>query len=377
MKVLFWSEAFYPHIGGVEVLGTQLVRALKARGIELLLVCGPYLPGRPDPETFEGIPLYRFPFAFTKQPNNLALITQIKQKLAELVRAFQPDVLHIFQVHTSFLMRLEPIRRGITPTLLTLHGLDREGPEMWRGRCRLMRQADWVNTCSEAMLVEARAAARDECGLELANASAIRNAIVPPTLAPTPLPFDPPLVLGIGRFHKQKGFEYALDAFARVLTRVPQARLMLAGDGHDRAALQARAAQLGIHAQTDFPGWVVPKQVPALLNRATMLLVPSRWEPFGLVALEASYMARPVIGSRVDGLPEIVRDGETGLLVEPGNVPALAEALESLLTNPARAAALGTAARAYVTREFQWDDFVSQYVRLYEQLIERAGGGTA
>ncbi len=96
--------------------------------------------------------------------------------------------------------------------------------------------------------------------------------------------------------------------------------------------------------------------------------MPSRFEPFGLVALQAAQMGRPVIASRVGGLPEVVVDGETGLLVDPENVPLLAQAIESLLAQPDRSVEMGAQARAHAERNFSWDRFVGHYEMLYKRL---------
>jgi glycosyltransferase involved in cell wall biosynthesis len=104
------------------------------------------------------------------------------------------------------------------------------------------------------------------------------------------------------------------------------------------------------------------------VNTVSVVAVPSRWdEPFGLVALEAALMARPVVAARVGGLPEVVEDGRTGLLVEREDAHALAEALVCLLRDPAAADRMGVVARARASALFGWDRCVNEYERLYER----------
>ena len=102
--------------------------------------------------------------------------------------------------------------------------------------------------------------------------------------------------------------------------------MVIAGNGTDRAQLERQAAELGLREVVDFIGWVAPDKVPELINSATIVLMPSRWEGLPSVALQASMMARPVLATSVGGLPEVVVHGETGLLVCGGRFLARASA---------------------------------------------------
>ena len=193
-----------------------------------------------------------------------------------------------------------------------------------------------------------------------------------PSVAPAPLPFAPPTLLCLGRVVDDKGFDLAIRALAEIRRRVPAARLVVAGDGPARTALAHEAATLGLADAVEFTGWVRPDEVPSLLNRATVVLVPSRWqEAFGLVALQAAQMARPVVATDVGGLPEVVLDGSTGLIVPPESPAAIAEAVSALLEDPARARALGLAARARAERTFGFASFVGAHERLYARVTGR------
>jgi len=132
--------------------------------------------------------------------------------------------------------------------------------------------------------------------------------------------------------------------------------------------LERQINELGLTDIVDLIGWVAPGEVPALLNTATVVLMPSRQEPFGLVALEAALMARPVIATRVEGLPEVVVHEQTGLLVEQENSGALAEALAYLLARPHTAIQMGQAARLRAQQVFSWERHVTAYDALYQKL---------
>jgi glycogen(starch) synthase len=151
----------------------------------------------------------------------------------------------------------------------------------------------------------------------------------------------------------------------------------VAGDGPLRADLERRATRAGLRESIDFTGWVVPDRVMALINEHAVVIMPSRRDSMPLVALEAAAMARPVVATRVGGLPEIVAHEETGLLAGADDVPALADAASRLLANPDQAARMGQAARARAAERFSWDGHVASYDALYRALASRRARGLA
>jgi glycogen(starch) synthase len=226
-------------------------------------------------------------------------------------------------------------------------------------------QADWVVANSQAMLDDVA---------QLDPTSTVRSSVIhearrAPDEPPAPLPFDPPVVLGYGRVERDKGFDVAIAGFARARGEVPEARMVIAGDGSARPGLEAQARELGVEEAVEFRGWVAPERVPQLINQATVVVVPSRWrEAFGLVAVEAALMERPVLATRVGGLEEVVADGETGVLVRNEDDRALARALVGLLRDRERASAMGRAGRGRALRKFDFDAHVEAYERLYARL---------
>src|SRR5206468_1041812 len=108
----------------------------------------------------------------------------------------------------------------------------------------------------------------------------------------------------LGRLIPAKGFDLAITAFSLLVERFPNARLVIAGDGPARSTLEAQVASLKIRNTVEFTGWIAPDQVPDLINTATMVLMPSRREGLPLVGIEAALMRRPLIATRVGGLPE-------------------------------------------------------------------------
>jgi glycogen synthase len=371
LRVLYWTQLFRPYIGGVEVVAAQLLPALQARGYECCVVTSHGGLDLADEDAYDGIPVYRFPFQGALSRGNMQLLAAARSGVARVKRIFRPDLVHInlsdpgvfFHLHTqaahpapsilSVRLALPDHRVGLVDTLLG----------------RALGMARWVVANSEAILADVR---------ELLPAVTSRSSVIHcglelPNVEPEALPFARPQLLCLGRVVEDKGFDLAIAAFAELADRFPTLRLVIAGDGPARPELERQAAALGIGPRVDFLGWVAPQKVPRLLNAATVVLMPSRWrEAFGLVALQAAQMARPVVAARVGGLPEVVADGETGLLVERNDRHALATAVARLLDHPDAARAMGDAARRRAQRVFSWRRYVDAHDALYRRVV--AGG---
>jgi glycogen(starch) synthase len=188
---------------------------------------------------------------------------------------------------------------------------------------------------------------------------------------PEPLPFQPPRLLCLGRLVRQKGFDLALAAFASIIERFSEVRIVIAGDGPERSQLERQIAEWHLEGKVELLGWVAPDNVPALLNTATMVLMPSRWEGLPSVALQTAMMARPIVATPVGGLSEVIVHQQTGLLVPPEDHAELASAIAFLLEHPAAAVQMGQNARERVQEVFGWQRCVDAYDALYRQL----GGG--
>jgi glycosyltransferase involved in cell wall biosynthesis len=177
----------------------------------------------------------------------------------------------------------------------------------------------------------------------------------------------PPRVVYAGRLSPEKGVDWLLRALSRTTA---DAVLDVAGTGDQEARLRALVAELGLDGRVDFLGWRDEAGVDALMGRARAAVFPSVWhEPFGLVAVEAMAHGVPVIGSRVGGIPETVRDGHNGLLVEPNDVPGLAAAIDRLAADPALAARLGANGQRDAAERFGLDDHMRQLAAVYAKAI--------
>jgi alpha-maltose-1-phosphate synthase len=180
-----------------------------------------------------------------------------------------------------------------------------------------------------------------------------------------------PYVIFVGRITRQKGVPVLLRAAASL---DPGAQLVLCAGQADTPELLAEVTALvaGLPGVIWIPKMLQKREVIQLLTHATVFACPSLYEPLGIVNLEAMACGTAVVGSRTGGIPEVVADGVTGLLVEPDDPLALASALNALLADPARAAAMGQAGRDRAVAEFGWDTVAAQTAALYAKVIQQA-----
>ena len=170
---------------------------------------------------------------------------------------------------------------------------------------------------------------------------------------------EQPVVLAASRLVARKGHDVLLHAWPRVLRRVPDAALLIVGDGPSERRLRRLAARLGIAGQVRFAAGVPWEQMPAVYSAADVFALPCRTrlgglepEAFGIVFLEASAAGLPVVVGASGGAPETVVDGVTGYLVDPVDTGQIAERIVSLLTSPTEAAAMGAEGRAWVAERW-------------------------
>jgi len=178
-----------------------------------------------------------------------------------------------------------------------------------------------------------------------------------------------PIVVFVGRLRKYKGAQYLIRAFPGVLRRVPEARLLIVGDGPYRGHLEALARSLAIGDRVEFLGALSQREKVEALNRALVAAAPSPKEGWGLTVIEANACGAPVVASRSPGLVESVRDGETGILVPHGDVEALGGAISRLLEDRALRLAMAEAGIRWA-HGFTWD----RCYRESRAVIEAAAG---
>jgi len=229
---------------------------------------------------------------------------------------------------------------------------------------KTLRSANWIAAVSKSSLMKTR---QIEPKIS-SRSSVIYNGLDIPDIQPQPLPFDAPCLLCLGRLFPYKGFDLALTAFSMIRDRFPHARLVIAGNGPEKFNLEKQVKALNIIHQVLFKDWVNPERIPDLINEATMVIMPSRSETFGLVALETAQMARPIVATRVGGLPEVIDHQKTGLLIDKDDLEGLGKAIIYLLEHPDIAEQMGQAAKIRAQKMFSLEQHIDAYDNLYKKL---------
>jgi glycosyltransferase involved in cell wall biosynthesis len=175
----------------------------------------------------------------------------------------------------------------------------------------------------------------------------------------------------VSRLSPEKGFEYLLRAVAALRDRGIEIDVVLAGDGPSRAALERLTDELALRERVEFLGEISHEGVPPVLRRLDIFAMPSTWEGFGVSTLEASAMELPVVASNIHGIPDVVLDGETGILLPLADAPALADAIARLAGDATLRRTMGAAGRAFVEREYRWQDNAALMERLYAEMTAK------
>jgi len=171
----------------------------------------------------------------------------------------------------------------------------------------------------------------------------------------------------VARLDLQKGFEYLLQAIAGLTSTHPDLRLVIVGEGPDQGAIQSMADRLNLTPRIVFAGQRA--DMANVYAGFDVFVLPSLNEGLPMTVLEAMAASRPVIASKIGAIPTVVRDGETGLLVDPKNVVGLRAALDRLLSDPALSSRLAVQGHAWVRRHFTSDAMAENYLRMYESVL--------
>jgi alpha-maltose-1-phosphate synthase len=298
------------------------------------------------------------------------------------------QLVHSHTWYANLAGQLASMLYGI-PHVMTMHSLEALRPwkaEQLGGGYQLSTWCERTSAASAAAVVAVSDGMRADILTAYPEISAerirvIRNGIDTTEYQPDPatdvlqrhgVDLGRPYVIFVGRITRQKGVPVLLRAASAL---VPEAQLVLCAGAADTPELEAEVTGLvdGLRASRSGVIWI-PEMLPRreiiqLLTHATVFAIPSIYEPLGIVNLEAMACGTAVVGSRTGGIPEVVADGETGLLVPPGEPEPLAEALNALIRDPYRAAAMGQAGRKRAVAEFGWPAIAAQTAALYAELV--------
>lgn len=386
MRVLFLTHS-YPRTPG-DAAGAFLLHlavALRAENVDVTVVA-PAADRLPGHEMLEGIPVYRFRYA----PRPLQRLAYTGQMAEEVRRSFGAKLALLGFLGSGFVSTVG-VRRACKPALVhahwwfpgglmgswvaglasiplvtTMHGTDVRlamGNSVARSALRrVLASSEAVTTVSSWLAAQVRS---------MAPAS---NPMVAPMPVATHL-FTPGgarharRLLFVGRLNAQKGIALLLDAIA--VMRLP-VELDVVGDGTDREALLAHATRLGIGARVHWHGALPQPQLLGFYRAATAVVVPSREEGFGLVAVEAQLCETPVVAFASGGLPDTIEHRVTGYLMPPGDAAALASTLDGVVASEVRHE-VGRAGRQSALARFSPESVARRYRQLYDSVLGKSG----
>jgi glycosyltransferase involved in cell wall biosynthesis len=294
------------------------------------------------------------------------------------IRRTDARILHVHGYAASNFGRIAARRAGI-PLVLHEHFADPNMPAYQKIPDFLLRRltdrAIAVSQSTADFLVQGRFVPKD-------RVEVVFNGAPLDQFAPRPgidgeriraelgIPLDAPLITTIGRLNTQKGHQTLIAAAARVASRFPAVRFLIAGDGDLLASLRIQAASLAISQSIVFAGHRT--DVPALLAATDVFCISSNYEGTPLVLFEAMAAGKAIVSTAVDGCREVIEEGRTGLLVAPKDPEALAQALSTVLGDPSMRASLGLAARA-TSKRYDLTECVRAMERIYDAVLDRGG----
>jgi glycogen synthase len=366
LKILYWTQLFRPYVGGVEVYANKYLPAMKKLGYEFCIVTSHGSLDLPDSDEFDSIPVHRFKFQSSLENKNVDEIFCNIKRLKNLKDEFKPDLVHINFTDPSIFFHFKTISSSSERTLVSFHlSVENNSSEKNSLLRQTLENSDWITAPSKAIineLIEVNPKVEDYC-------SVIYLGLDEPEIRPAPISFSPAVLLCFGRVVNEKGFDLAIEAAAIISKKFPAIKLIVAGDGPAKEDLIQLAKKLGVQENVDFLGWVNPDEIPSIINRASIVIVPSRWkEAFGLAALQAMQLGRPVIAANTGGLPEIIDNNSNGILVEKENAEAIADAVSFLIENKEHAEYLGLKGKETAHTKFAWDRNIEAYNKLYKYL---------
>jgi glycogen synthase len=298
----------------------------------------------------------------------------------ELLGGWRPDVVHAHDwlvAHPAIALA----EAADAPLVATVHATEagRHGGWLSLPLNRQIHSVEWWLANSADALITCSRSMREEVAvlfdLDAEPITVLHNGIAPhdwsvpaDVVAATRARYaeaGAPLLLFVGRLAYEKGVQDLIAGLREIREAHPGTRLVLAGSGEMSEPLRAQARKLRVRRAVHFAGRLPDEELAAALAAADAVVLPSRYEPFGIVALEAAAAGAPLVASTAGGLAEVVVDGETGLSFAPGDVPGLVRAVRTVLSDPAAARVRAAAARARLATDFDWDDIAAATARVY------------
>ncbi|MCA9024423.1 MAG: glycosyltransferase [Planctomycetaceae bacterium] len=302
----------------------------------------------------------------------------VVRRLTKALKEFRPEILQTFMFHGNIVGRLAAWRAGVPIVIAGVRVIE---PDM-RWRMLLDR---WTNRLVDHTICVSRAVADAyrKLGYREEQLTVVPNGVdferfanaEPADLTAFGIPREARTIISVGRLHPQKGFDNLIDAFAQLFNQDHVGKnlhLLIVGEGPDRGGLQVDIEEQGM---TNFVHLIGRQSDTApLLQAADLFVLSSRWEGMPNVLLEAMAAGLPCVATNVEGVSELILDGETGLTAQP-NPPSLSKQMERLLTDQSLSSRLASAGQAHVREQFSWEQTIAGFEAVWIRQMRMRGGG--
>ena len=386
VRVVMFSWEYPPLVvGGIAAHVDGLARAMHRAGHEVV-VCSLHHPGEPEDSVVDGVRVLRADIALPWLPDDdlVARMASANHQLVQLIAQlgdWRPDIIHAHDWMVAWAGDTVKTLLGV-PLVATIHATERgrHGGHLPPGLPGTINAIEWwltyqareIIACSRFMVREvvtnfelpSEKVHLVPNGVETERWNT-RGRAIPRGSDPT----AEPLVIAWGRIQYEKGFHVLARAIGELRHRVPGIRCVIAGRGSYLPELQTHIDMEGVGDVVQLAGFVSDDELRALLEHAACVVIPSLYEPFGIVALEGMAAGAPTIVARTGGLAEIVEGTDAGLLFEPGNQHELADRIAELLADPVAAERLRTNAVDLLRRTYTWDAIAVATIEVYRAAL--------
>lgn len=368
-------------LGGAQRNTLDTLALLDRGEFDVALACADDGELLPEARTLAGVELFALPH-LRREVRPLGDLRALAE-LRDAIRRFRPDVVHTHSSKAGILGRLAAHRERVPMVVHSIHGFGFGPQQRAPVRLAFLTAERAASRWTTAFVAVSRRNLEEGVRLRLFPASrarVIRSGVDLASFAAHSgghavrqglgVPLGAPLIVQIACFKPQKAPERFVEVAALLAPRVPAAHFLLVGDGTMRPRLERLRREAGLEDRLHLPGW--RRDVPAILDAATVVTLTSRFEGLPRVLVEALAASVPVVAMAVDGVGEVVRDGENGFLVVPGDVAGMAMRVAEILANDGLRARLAARAGDGL-EEFGRDAMVRQQEELYRELACQAG----
>lgn len=376
MRIVLITDLFFPNVGGVESVVYNLAKEFTDKNHDVTIIAAKTPRNLLSYEIINGFDVYRLQFILPSSRLisivgffSVGIITNLK--FIWLLRKINPDIVNTHFVYANGPYTLLSKKLLNYPLIVSVHGNDVQKFPHDSKICKwilknLLNSADFVTGCSASLLNDA-----NEIAPEIQRKS-----------QPMPNGIDlhefelrekylqaRPYIFSMGRFVHKKGFDILIKAFKKVADKKPDIDLIIAGTGEEWKKCANLVEELDLKECVILPGFVEREEVIKLYQSCEFFILPSRREPFGITNLEAMAAGKAVIAAEVDGVPEIIRNGENGILFKPENINELAEKILWLSENNEIKENMGRCGRLLIKKKYDWQSIADRYIKIYESIL--------